>query len=31
MPDNTVTVRGNGRVFVDDTLCRDLTTGPRPV
>jgi hypothetical protein len=31
VPDHTVTVRGNGRIFVDDTLCRDLTTGPRPV
>lgn len=30
VPDHTVTIRGNGRIFVDDTLCRDLTIGPRP-
>lgn len=28
VPDHTVTIRGNGRIFVDDTLCRELE--PRP-
>lgn len=30
VPDHSVTIRGNGRIFVDDTLCRDLTTGAPP-